>query len=201
MPSAFLVTRWLRGRRYRQGLTYSAARQSRVRPAHSASLKRSARCADFPALLGLAARRETRCVRCAHSARTAATSQSTKRAARAAASPVRLGASEVHCGLSARGFAEIFLARSRWHASTPALRQAVPGGGDLCGGEERRVGVGARSALRCLACRSCLSGESAANTASSSARLRIEHRSAVGATRQPPQCEPPPGTAWRKARA
>ena len=27
-------------------------------------------------------------------------------------------------------------------------RQAVPGGGDLCGGEERRASVGARSALR-----------------------------------------------------
>ena len=40
----------------------------------------------------------------------------------------------------------------------PASRQALCGGGDLWGGEEHRLGVGARSALRCLTRRSCLSG-------------------------------------------
>ena len=111
MPSASLVTRLLRGRRYRQGLTYRAARQSRVR--------------------------------------------------------------------QGRSFAEVLLARSRWHASTPALRLAVPGGGDLCGGEEHSAGVGARSALRPLACRSCLSAESEANEAScpGAARIRASQRS------------------------
>jgi hypothetical protein len=177
-----------------------AARQSRVRSGRSASLKRSARCADSPALLGHAARRETRFVRFALSARTAATSQSTKRAARAAASPARLGASEARRSLFAHGSADM-LARSRWHASTLALRQAAPGGGSLCGGEERSAGVGARSALRPHACRSCLSAVSEANAASSPARPRNEHHSGVEAKRRPPQCEPPPGTACREARA
>ena len=171
------------------------ARQSHLRSGRSASLKRSARCADPPALLGLAARRETRFVRFALSALTVATSQLTKRAARAATSPVRLGASEAHCGLNARGIAEMLWARSRWQASPFASRQAVPGGGDLCGGEERRSRVGAHSALRPQACRSCLSAVSKANAASSAARPRIEHHSGVGAKRQPAQCEPLPGSA------
>ena len=186
-------------RHVRQSYRRANSRQSRVRSGRSASLKRSALCADSPALLGLAARRITRFVRFALSARTDAASQLTKRAVRAAASPVLLGASEAHCSLSARGFAEAVLACSRWHASTPASRQVVSGGGDLCGGEEHRAGVGARSALRPHACRSCLSAGSEANAASSSARPRNEHRSAVEAKRRPSQCEPSPGTACREA--
>ena len=71
----------------------------------------------------------------------------------------------------------------RWH----------PAGGDFCGDEERRFEVGARSALRHLTCRSCLSAVSAANVASSAARPRTEHRSAVDAQHRPPQPEPHAG--------
>jgi hypothetical protein len=63
-------------------------------------------------------------------------------------------------------------------------RQAVGGCalGRLCGGEERRVSVGARTrALRELTRRNCLSAVSAANEASFAARPKSEHRSAVGA--------------------
>jgi DNA-binding transcriptional LysR family regulator len=104
-------------------------------------------CGDCPALLGLAARRRNS-LRAARSAQTAAVSQSTKRASRVAASPALLGALEAHCRVSAHAFAEAMLARHRWRSHHPASRQAVPGGGDLCGGEERRFGVGAQSALR-----------------------------------------------------
>jgi len=78
-------------------------------------------------------------------------------------------------------------------------RRAVPGRGDLWGGEERRTGVGARSALRRLTRRTCLSAESAANEASCAARPQAEHRSAVGAERRPPHHEPLPGAACRDA--
>src|SRR3990167_9446104 len=60
----------------------------------SASVRRSARCADFPAMLAAVARRTTRCVRCALSAQTIATNQMTKRAARAATATALLGASQ-----------------------------------------------------------------------------------------------------------
>jgi len=77
----------------------------------------------------------------------------------------------------------------------PASRQAVPGGGDLCGDEESSHRVGARSALRKLTRRGCSSGARKARAASSAARPCGEHRSAVCATRRPAQCEPLPGTA------
>ncbi len=76
----------------------------RARAGRSASVRRSARCADFPAMLAAVARRTTRCVRCALSAQTSATSQTTKRAARAATATALLGASRgalrpAHAGL------------------------------------------------------------------------------------------------------
>ena len=58
--------------------------------------------------------------------------------------------------------------------------------------------LGARSALRYLTRRHCLSAENAANAASFAARPRPEHRSEVGASR-PPQHEPLPGAACRDA--
>jgi len=141
-------------------------------------------------------RRKTRCVRCAHSTQTVATSQTTIRAAREATSPVLLGASEALRALSGRAFAgRLVFPSTRKKAGS--ARQAVPGGGDFCGGEERRPSVGARSALRKLTRRSCLSVESAANAASSAPRLKAEHHSAVGAKRRPPQHESPPGIACR----
>jgi hypothetical protein len=63
-------------------------------------------------------------------------------------------------------------------------RQAAPGAGDFCGDEKRRPSVGARSALRDLTCRICLSAVSEANVASYAARLEAEHRSGAGALAQ-----------------
>ena len=92
---------------------------------------------------------------------------------------------------------EVFGPRtSHWWLS----RQAMPGGGDLWGAEERNLGVGARSALRHLTRRVCPSVESAANVASYATRPQGEHRKAVGAKRRPPHHEPLPGTACRDAR-
>jgi hypothetical protein len=56
---------------------------------------------------------------------------------------VLLGALEAHCRVSAHAFALKLLARQRESTNNPASRQAVAGGGDLCGGEERRRRVGA----------------------------------------------------------
>ena len=103
-------------------------------------------------------------------------------------------------GLPGPTFAEPALARAA-NGTAAASRQALPAGGDLWGGEERRSGVGARSALRDLTRRSCLSAVSAANAASSATRPRAEYRSEVGAQRRPPQHEPPAGSAWRDARS
>ena len=82
-------------------------------------------------------------------------------------------------------------------------RESVLGGGDFCGGEEHRAGVGARSALRKHSHRGCPSVESEANAASSAMRPWCEHRSGgytkcdlysmsprwvpTAATRAPPQ--------------
>ena len=143
-------------------------------------------------------RRRTHCVRCAHSVQTAATSQMTIRASRGATGAALLGAPEARSSLPGRAFAGVLGLFVAGNTSATA-RQAVPGGGDFCGGEERRASVGARSALRRLNRRSCLSGESAANAASSATRLKTEHRSGVGAQRRPPQHEPPAGTACRAA--
>jgi hypothetical protein len=170
-------------------------------------------------------RRITRLDRFAHCAQTNAPSQMTTRAAREAASPglagragpggpaVRkaqavprtvcvpahlLSAPEARCSLPERAFAHttvVFWSKT----TTGAARQAVPGGGDFCGDEERKRSVGARSALRELTRRSCLSAVSEANEASSATRLKAEHRSGVVAKRRPPQHEPPAGTACRAA--
>ena len=85
------------------------------------------------------------------------------------------------------------------HAREEPSRQAVPAGGDWWSDEKRSPAVGARSALRELTRRSCLSAVSAANAASCATRLRGEHRSDVGAKRRPRSHEPPAGTAWRDA--
>jgi hypothetical protein len=80
-------------------------------------------------------------------------------------------------------------------------RQAVPAGGDLWSDEDRRTGVGARSALRRLTRRNCLSATNAVSEASSATRPLSENRSAVGAVRRPRNHEPPAGTAWRDPKA
>jgi len=139
-------------------------------------------------------RRRTRFAHCVRCAETAATSQSTARAAREATSPVLLGTPEARPSLPERAFAEALVLRAAKNTIL-AARQAVPGEGDFCGGEERRPSVGARRALRELTRRSYLSAESEANAASSATRLKVEHRSGVGASLRPPQHEPSAGTA------
>jgi hypothetical protein len=110
-----------------------------------------------------------------------------------------LGGAKARCRLP-RAFAEpprgsCFAGALRWWPS----RQAVPGRGDFWGGEERRPGVGARSALRNLTRRICPSAANEVSVASYAARPQVEHRSAVGATRRPTQHEPLPGAACRDA--
>ncbi len=71
---------------------------------------------------------------------------------------------------------------------TAVPRQAVGGcaGVRLCGGEERRVSVGARTrALRQLTHRICSSATNAVSEASYAVRPKPEHRSAVGAPLAP----------------
>ena len=85
------------------------------------------------------------------------------------------------------------------HYENDISRQALQTGGDLWRDEEHSGRLGVRSTLRRLTHRRCLSAVSEANAASSPARPRNEHHSGVEAKRRPPQCEPPPGTAWREA--
>ncbi len=106
-----------------------------------------------------------------------------------------LGAPQARRGLSGRNFVGAFVVR---HEREEPARQVVPAGGDLWSDEDRRPGVGARSALRDLTRRNCLS---AANEASSATRPLAKNRSAVGAQRRPRNHERPAGTAWRDARA
>ena len=98
-------------------------------------------------------------------------------------------------------FADTAVACVESNAREEPSRQAVPAGGDLWSDEDRRPGVGARSALRGLTRRSCLSAVSKANAVSSATRPLAENRSAVGAQRRPRKHEPQAGTAWRDARA
>ena len=107
-----------------------------------------------------------------------------------------------------------------------AARRAVPGRGDLWGGEEvssdtngpgdrwclangraswpgaackASAEVGVRSALRDLTRRGCLGAAPEGRVASSATRPRREHRSEAGAKRKPHQRGPLSGTARRAA--
>ncbi len=117
---------------------------------------------------------------------------------RRATRPALLGAPQARCSLPGHAFAGCLVVRTEREEPS---RRAVPAGGDLWSDEDRRQGVGARSALRRLTRRNCLSAVSAANAASSATRPLAENRSAVGAKRRPRNHEPPAGTAWRDARA
>jgi hypothetical protein len=122
--------------------------------------------------------------------------------ARIRARPQALRSSAPHMRAATRPHTPLWeRCRHLWRRERTRLpeRRAVPGGGDLCGGEKRRPGVGARSALRKLTRGSCPSAATEGRVASSAARPRAEHRSAVGAARRPPQHEPLPGTARRDA--
>ena len=173
-------------------------------------------------------RRSTHCAHCVRSVQTIATGQITKRAARAATSPglagragrgrpaVRkaqavprtacvpahlLGAPQARRGLPGHAFAGAAVACIESYAREEPSRQAVPAGGDLWSDEDRRTGVGARSALRELTRRNCLSATNAVSEASSATRPLAENRSAVGAVRRPRNHEPPVDAAWRDAKA
>ncbi len=196
-------------------------------------------------------RRRTHFAHCVRCVRTSATSQRTTRASREATRPglagragpvgpaVRkaqavprtacarahlFGTPEALRVLPERAFAETLVLTAARAPAAPA-RRAVPGGGDFCGDEKRRPGVGVRSTLRRLTRRGCLNGVSAANAVSSATRpqgdaaspdtgqsLRTvlclasalalasaRARSGVFAARRPPQHELPPGSACRAA--
>ena len=178
-----------------------SARQRRGRAGRrSASARRSPLRSDSPAMLVPVARRTTHFAHCVRCVRTSAPSQSTKRAARAATSPALLGASQARRdGLPAPAFVEALAVRGRIQ-TTGSARQAVSVGGDLWGDEERRLGVGARSALRGLTRRTCPNAANAVSAVSCATRPRAEHRSAVGAKRRPPHHEPPADAACRAPR-
>ena len=188
--------------------------QRRVRAGRGASVRRPPLRVGSLAMLGRLARRATPFVRYAHSGQTVATSQWLKHASHAARRPALLSASQAHPGRPTPAFADTagFLGRniqeSSEHSSTQyavssgpggSSRGAVPGRGDFCGGEKRRAGAGARSALQQLTRRDCLTGVSAANEGSFATRSQTEHRNGVGAQRRPPQYEPLTGTARRDA--
>ena len=106
--------------------------------------------------------------RCARHRRTCAL-----RRHRGAPRPARTRLCSTTCGVRRGG--------SSSHATPGVARQAAASGGAVCGGEKRRHGVGARSALRLHARRSCSSAAPAGRVASSAARPQAEHRSGVGA--------------------
>ena len=97
--------------------------------------------------------------------------------ARAATHPALLGAAQAHRGLSGHAFAGAWVVRP---AREEPSRQAVAGGGDSRSGEDRRPGVGARSALAFPTRRSCSSAAHAVSEASSAPRPLAENRDTVG---------------------
>jgi hypothetical protein len=188
-----------------------------------ASLGRSgAERADCTAVLGLAARRGTRCAPCRRSAQTAATKVLTNalragrkpcapRRPRGAPHPAPTGLGRRACGgggfRAARFWPWSVLVGLRAEGTTPLLLlQSVAAGGARWWRFQRRAEEhsrrgGARSALRQHSHRGCLSVAPAGRAASSSVRPGGEHHRSVGAfSARPRRCEPPPGTACRDAR-
>jgi hypothetical protein len=78
-------------------------------------------------------------------------------------------------------------------------RQALPAGGDFCGGEQRSLEVGARSAHQRLNSPRLFERSERSERSEFGARLQGEHHSGVGAKRRPPQHEPLAGSACRAA--
>ncbi len=184
---------------FRSHASPAVARQSHARAGGSASARRSVLCTDCPAVLGLVGRRTTRCAHCVRYAQTGC--DKSVDVARCARGPQDLCSSAPRRRAATCPGAPLQVRRwiANAHHRSWTSRQAVPGRGDLWGGEEHRAGVGARSALRGLTRRGCPSAVSAANVASCAARPQAEHRSEVGARRRPPQHEPLPGAACRDA--
>ena len=128
----------------------------------------------------------TRFVRFAHCAQTGSASQFTKRAEarrlqscaprRSTIRPRRAPPAATLQGLCST-IAHATMVSDQGAAGWAAAR--------MWGAEERRVGGGARSALRKLIRRMCSSAANAVSVASYTARPRPEHRKAVGAQRRP----------------
>ncbi len=178
--SAEMVLALLQSQNPECTLVLLGSQQSCARAGCGASLRRShcvstsLRCSFSRPHLG------TRCVRFALSVQTTAMRMMTKCAARTAMKAPLLGVAEAHRNPPERSFAGgLLVFGAIASANATSSRQAVPGGGDFCGGEERSFGVGARSALRKLTRCGCLNGESEANAVSSAARPQSEHRSGV----------------------
>jgi len=146
---------------------------------------RSALRSDSAVLLGLRARRETRCAHCVRFAQTVSASQMNEAreyarrpqpcaARRPINRPYRAPpTAQRRCGCSAM--------------NTSVDRQSrgwVCAGGDICGAEERKTHGRARSALQPLNRRDCLSATTAGSEASFSAGHAAEHRREPGAQRR-----------------
>ena len=174
----------------------SSARQRRVRTGRRASLRRSAgygrlRCgarsavARHNSLRALRALLSDKCRESVDEARCARRPQSSApHRRRGALRPARTHLCATVCGVR-RKSKDGDLARvgSSSQSSSGGTRGGrYPAGGDFWSGEERRAGVGARSAHQQLTRRSCLNEMSKANGVSSAARPWTEHRSAVGCT-------------------
>ena len=129
-------------------------------------------------------RRRTRCVRVALSAQTTAASMFTKHAARASPGPALLAATEIAPNPHRPVRASTQSGAPRL-ANQRYLCQGVwaLGWARLWGAESRRAGGRARSALRHLTRRGCLSGVRAAHKASSATGRKPEQRGEVTAQR------------------
>ena len=101
-----------------------------------------------------------------------------------AASPAFLGTPEARCTQCPRAFADALLVFGSFsNFNNVGSRQAVPGGGDLWGAEERSPGGGARSALRKHFRRACPNAVRVAHVVSCATGRKTEHRRAVDAKR------------------
>ena len=153
-------------------------------------------CGDCLALLGLAARRGTRCAL-----------RATLKQPRQASQRARFARGRKPCAAQRfRGALPGVRARlCREIVGAPPVESKPPGfaaGGARRGRSLWRRGAqirGWRALARFVSDSPRLLERSAQRVASSAAQPRIEHRSAVEAKRRPPQCEPPPATACREA--
>ena len=166
------------------------------RAAGFASLRRSPRCGDSPALLDPRSHRETRFVRCAHCAQTVAMSQMTKRAqARADHGPALLGAAA-----GAAPAAHPHLSVNLWRVFDECIRGSSQSRGRVAGRAPlRRRGAqglggcaspqGEASSAACLSTehRQPAQQDAARARASSALAPSTEHRRGVDGQRRPPQ--------------
>jgi len=155
-------------------------------------VRRSALCADFPAMLAAVARHTTRCVRFALFAQTSATSQSTKRAARVATATVLLGASHgalrpEHTRLGRSGVGTQLVE----HPIAPRCGRRCPVGAMFRGGCVHPSGAGRASARFVSDSRPLSERRERQRTQRVwPRRPQTGGHSRVGATRRPPRISP-----------